>query len=238
MAGRRPPLHPPHDRHTAAPWPPCAGRSASASVSAVTPWPCSTAHGAPTSHRPNNERSWPGGRRSRRSFIAHTHGRRDRVLGGGGVAPPVWHASCAVRPGKYSPHGAHLYHGVKAMASAAHGGGLDSRGALSPLPPATTPGGTPAKAHEPPSICLFRPPSWGPGPCRIAPGGVGRRAQSRRIGCPAPVYGGLSVWLLCRCRRLCGRWWASPPAPSRPPPPLGVGGGGGSRKLSRDNRRA
>lgn len=71
-----------------------------------------------------------------------------------------------------------------------------------------------------PPVALFSRASSHPRASRARCGG-------RYGSAPPPGGVGVSVWLLCRCRQLCGRWWASPPAPSRPPPPLGVGGGGG-----------
>ena len=131
--------------------------------------------------------------------------------------------SCAVRAGKCSPRRKRIVAKLSRPRRARRKRrGLDSLAARSPA----------LRAGEPPSICSFRAPSWPPGSFRARR----RRRAYERPARPAAIFLGLSVWLLCAAGRRCGRWKASPPAPSRPPPPLGAGGGARRLKPPRKNR--
>ena len=132
------------------------------------------------------------------------------AAGRGGASPPRpfsrtrraaarRHASCAVRAGKCSPRRKRIVAKLsrprqatprRLAGDACLGVGLDSLAARSPA----------LRAGEPPSICLFRAPSWPPGSFRAR---RQRRAYERparpaaifwgcRSGCCAPL-GGLVV---------------------------------------------
>ena len=196
------------------------GRSASAYVSAGTPWPCSTAHVAPTRHIPNNEGSRKLGRPPQFSLSPTQKKRRTTLWIGdvsaaffGRLAAPSGRANTALMVA------AHYTTRSRArQVSRVKRETLDSRGGAYVRCAGR---GHRTGHHEPPSICLFRPSSKGHGTCvMLCPGLRGTPGQSIwKQGAPWPwVYGG--------CRSGCialsgdalagGRLLPQPPPAPRP----------------------